>query len=180
MIFVPHALSSSPGPPHPSSGSQTREASFYNLLTFLFQGASLMAQLVKNPPAVQETQFDSWVGKIRWGRDRLPTPVFLGFPHDSASKESACKIPWRRERLPTPVFWTGEFHRLYYRVAKSRTRLSNFHFSLSNFLFLIYIRTQLSYQPALTLCWWGSMLPLQGVLGPHRMALGSQVPLLWI
>ena len=24
-------------------------------------------------------QFDSWVGKISWRRDRLPTPVFLGF-----------------------------------------------------------------------------------------------------
>ena len=23
------------------------------------------------------------------------------------------KIPWGRERLPTPVFWPGEFHRLY-------------------------------------------------------------------
>ena len=23
------------------------------------------------------------------------------------------KIPWRRESLPTPVFWSGEFHRLY-------------------------------------------------------------------
>ena len=23
---------------------------------------------------------DSWVGKIHWRRDRLPTPVFLGFP----------------------------------------------------------------------------------------------------
>ena len=29
-------------------------------------------------------------GKIRWGRDRLPTPVFLGFPCGSAGKESAC------------------------------------------------------------------------------------------
>ena len=28
------------------------------------------------------------VGKIHWGRDRLPTPVFLGFPGDSARKES--------------------------------------------------------------------------------------------
>ena len=44
-----------------------------------------MAQLVKNPPVIQETQFDSWVGKI----------------------------PWRRERQPTPVFWPGEFHELY-------------------------------------------------------------------
>ena len=44
-------------------------------------GASLIAQLVKNLPAVQETLvFDSWVGKICWLRDRLPTPVFLAFP----------------------------------------------------------------------------------------------------
>ena len=33
---------------------------------------------------------DSWVGKIRWRRDRLPTPVFLGFPGGSDSKESFC------------------------------------------------------------------------------------------
>ena len=49
-------------------------------------GASLIAQLVKNLPAVQ----DSWVRKIRWRRDRLPTPVFLSFPCGSAGKESAC------------------------------------------------------------------------------------------
>ena len=34
--------------------------------------------------------FDSWVGKIPWRRDRLPTPIFLGFPCGSAGKESAC------------------------------------------------------------------------------------------
>ena len=34
--------------------------------------------------------FDSWVGKIHWKRDRLPTPVFLGFPSGSAYKESTC------------------------------------------------------------------------------------------
>ena len=47
--------------------------------------ASLVAQLVKNPPAMQET----WVRSLRW------------------------KVPWRRERLPTPVFWPREFHELY-------------------------------------------------------------------
>ena len=41
---------------------------------------SLIAQLVKNPPAMQETQFNSWVRKICWRRERLPTPIFLGFP----------------------------------------------------------------------------------------------------
>jgi len=30
------------------------------------------------------------VGKIPWRRDRLPTPVFLGFPCGLAGKESAC------------------------------------------------------------------------------------------
>ena len=43
-------------------------------------GASLVAQLVKNLPAMQETWFNSWIGKICWRRDRLPTLVFLGFP----------------------------------------------------------------------------------------------------
>ena len=35
-------------------------------------------------------RFDSWVRKIHWRRDKLPTPVFLGFPGGSAGKESAC------------------------------------------------------------------------------------------
>ena len=46
--------------------------------------ASLTAQLLKNLPAIQETWLDSWVGKIPWRRDRLPIPVFLGFPCSSA------------------------------------------------------------------------------------------------
>ena len=36
--------------------------------------------------------FDSWVGTICWRRDRLPTPVFLGFPCGLAGKESACNV----------------------------------------------------------------------------------------
>ena len=57
--------------------------------------SSLIAQLVKNPPAMQEIlgqedPFNSWVRKIPWRRDRLPPPVFLGFPCGSAGKEFAC------------------------------------------------------------------------------------------
>ena len=33
--------------------------------------------------------FNSWVRKICYRRDRLPTPIFLGFPCGSAGKESA-------------------------------------------------------------------------------------------
>ena len=36
--------------------------------------------------------FEFWVRKIPWRRDRLPTPVFLGFPYGSAGKESACNV----------------------------------------------------------------------------------------
>ena len=54
-----------------------------------YSWASLVAQLLKNLPAMWEiwvqSRFNPWVGKI----------------------------PWRRERLPTPVFWPGEFHGLY-------------------------------------------------------------------
>ena len=39
---------------------------------FQYSWASLMAQLVKNPPAM----WDTWAGKIPWIRERLPTPVF--------------------------------------------------------------------------------------------------------
>ena len=49
-----------------------------------------MAQPVKNLPAVQETWVQSWVGKIPWRRETLPTQVFLGFPGGSDGKESAC------------------------------------------------------------------------------------------
>ena len=46
----------------------------------------------KDLPANQETWFDLWVRTIPWRRDRLPTPVFLGFPGGSDSRESACNV----------------------------------------------------------------------------------------
>ena len=49
---------------------------------YLWDGASLVAQLVKNRLQRGRAGFDPWVGKI----------------------------PWRREQLPTPVFWPREFH----------------------------------------------------------------------
>ena len=36
-----------------------------------------LAQMVKNLPAMWETGFDPWVGKISWRRKLQPTPVFL-------------------------------------------------------------------------------------------------------
>ena len=56
---------------------------------------SLIAQLVKKKKILLQCQrpwFNSWVRKIHWRRDGLPTPVFLGFPCGSAGKESACNV----------------------------------------------------------------------------------------
>ena len=39
--------------------------------------ASLVAQRLKNPPAMQETWVQFWVGKIPWRRAWQPTPIFV-------------------------------------------------------------------------------------------------------
>ena len=54
--------------------------------------AFLIAQLVRIHLQCRKPQFESWVGKIPWGRDRLPTPAFLGFPCGSAGRESVCSV----------------------------------------------------------------------------------------
>ena len=33
-----------------------------------------------------------FLGRVPWRKDRLPTPVFLGFPDSSDGKESACNV----------------------------------------------------------------------------------------
>ena len=71
--------------------------------------ASLVAQLVKNLPAVQRPGFNPWIGKIPWRRKWQPTPVSL-----------PGKIPWTEE--PGRLQSTG--------VAKSWTKLSYFTFTL--------------------------------------------------
>ena len=95
------------------------------ILKYINIWVSVIAQLIKHPPAIQETLVQFLGQEDPWRRDRLPTPVFLGFPCGSAGKESACnegglgwypwagEFPWRRERLLTPVFWPGDFHGLY-------------------------------------------------------------------
>ena len=61
--------------------------------------ASLVAQLVKNLPAMWE----SWVPSLGW------------------------EAPLEKGKAPTPVFWPGEFHGQSMEL-QIRTRLSDFHF----------------------------------------------------
>ena len=70
-------------------------------------GVSLVAQLVKNLPAVQETLVQSWVGKVPCRRNRLPTPVFL--PGHEECPYAVDRRVWRATA---------------YGVTKSQTRLS--------------------------------------------------------
>ena len=53
---------------------------------------SLIAQLVKNLPAMQETLFRFQGWEDPWKRDRLPTPVFLDLHCGSAGKESTFNV----------------------------------------------------------------------------------------
>ena len=108
--------------------------------------ASLIAQLVKNPPAMQEipVRFLGW--QICWRRDTLPTPVFLGFHCGSLGKESACNagdlgLTPGLGRSPGegkgyPLQYSGlenctDF--IVQGVTESQTQLSDFHFLLSSY-----------------------------------------------
>ena len=85
--------------------------------------------------------FRSWVLKGHWRRDRLPTPVFLGFPCGSTGKESACSVghlgsipglgrspgggngySLQYSGLENPMYCT------VHGVAKSQTQPTDFHF----------------------------------------------------
>ena len=52
--------------------------------------ASLVAQIVKNPPGMWETWVWSLVGKIPWRRAWQPTPVFL--PGESLQTEKPGRL----------------------------------------------------------------------------------------
>ena len=87
---------------------------------------SLIDQLVKNLPSMQDTPVRFLGEEIHWRSDRLPNPVFWGFPCGLAGKESACnagdlglipglgRSPGEGKGYPLhSVFWPGEFHGLY-------------------------------------------------------------------
>ena len=91
------------------SGRSSGEGIGYPLLSSWF---FLVAQLVKNPPVMQET----WVRSLSW-------EDLLEQGKATHSSILAWGIPWTRWQSVTRL--SHEWH----GVAKSRTRLSNFHFA---------------------------------------------------
>ena len=109
--------------------------------------ASLIAQLVNNPLQCRRPRFDSWVGKILWRRVRLQTPVFSGFPGGSAGKESdhnagdlglipgLGRLPGEGKSYPRQYSGLKNSMDCIVRgVAKSQTRLGDFHFTFTSCL----------------------------------------------
>ena len=105
------------------------------------QKASLIAQLVKNLPAMQETLVQFLGQEDPLEKNRLPNPVFLGFPCGSAGKESTCNvgdlgsIPGlgrsSGEGKGYPLQYSGlenPMDRIVHWVKNSWTQLIDFHF----------------------------------------------------
>ena len=110
--------------------------SYYHFLDcfgFTFCRASLIAQLVKNLPAMQET----WVQSLGW--------------EDPLEKGKAVHSSILAWRIP----WT------VYGAEKSQTWLSNFHFALlsvSVFLLLCFLPREGPLAFVIKLVWWCWML----------------------
>ena len=109
----------------------------------MYSWASLVAQLVRICLQCRRPRFNPWVGKMPWRRDRLSSPVFLGFPGGSDGKESAHnarylgsspglgRVPGRGHGSPPSVLaWRNSMDRgawwaTIHGVPKSQTLLSD-------------------------------------------------------
>ena len=76
-----------------------------------------MAQLVKNPPAMQETwvQFPGWEDPLEKGKDTLVAQRLkhLSVRWETWVRSLGWEDPLEKGKATTPVFWPGKFHGLY-------------------------------------------------------------------
>ena len=126
--------------------------------------AFLIALLVKNPPAMQETQVqflgqeDPLEKRQATHSSILGLPLWLSWQRICPQCERPGfnpwigKIPWRREQLPTPVFWPGEFHGLYSGVTNSQDTTEPLSLSLSSGLLGSKQRKQRGGEPLKLTC----------------------------
>ena len=125
-----------------------------NLCHWLFWVSSLLTANLEHLGliiACRRPRCGSWVGKIPWKKDRLPTPIFLDFPCSLAGRESACNVG-DLGLIPGLGITPGEGKGYWLQysglensmdcivlgVTKSRTRLSNFHFHIIILKYWLY------------------------------------------
>jgi len=76
--------------------------------------------MVKNLPAVQETGFDPWIGKIPWKRAWQPSPVFL--PGESHGPRNVVGYsPWGCKESDMSEQITGETQKSIYTNGLQRS-----------------------------------------------------------
>ena len=137
----------------PGLGRSTGEGIGYSLQ---YPWASLVAQPVMNLPAMRET----WIGKIPWRREWLPTPVF--WPGEFLGLYS----PWGCKELDTTE-WLSLSPHIHFASHGSRSHL--------NFQILLYKKYIMG--ASLVTQWQSTCLPMQETHGfnlwsgttPHAM-----------
>ena len=87
---------------------------------------------------MQEPQFDSWVRKIPWRRDRLSTPVFGASLVTQTVKNMPAmrdpwvgKIHWRKEWLHTPSISYINHNILHFHQQQMRVLVAHQHLVLA-------------------------------------------------
>ena len=84
-----------------------------------------MAQIVKNLPAMQETGFNPWVGKIPWRREWQPTSVFL--PGESHGQRRLVGYsPWGHKES-----WLSDKHFHFHSQLVASTRIVHWHLKVN-------------------------------------------------
>ena len=85
---------------HPEGGGRDYSQASISQVMSRIAGSHPVAQMVKNLSVMQETRVQSWVKKIPWRREWLPTPVFL--PGKFNGERSLVGYsPWSLKELDT-------------------------------------------------------------------------------
>ena len=105
----------------------------------------LIAELIKNPPAKQETPVPFLGLEDPLEKGQATHLSILGLPLWLSCKVSTCnagdldsirglgRSPGEMERLPTPVFWPGEFHGLSMGLQRVGHDSATFTFTFQGF-----------------------------------------------
>ena len=92
-----------------------------------YSWASLVAQLVKNLPAMRRPGFNPWVGKVPWRRERLPNPVFSPAEFHGLYSPWSCKesdlTGWLEKKKNTDLWEISRFIHCLFAYVKKKSYL---------------------------------------------------------